>query len=1222
MAIAHSDSELLQEYASFLLEHHLEEAIQRFIHLMKQNELPLLKHYAHLSETEFTALIKTNVETFLRVMAEGRALEGAIENSKLWKANSLPQMSRDQVKIADMVKVYSVRKQLFAQMLPYFTTEVEKITRVISAIEQLYVDMYEVAYQTFTEIWQEDFRKQQAEMLREKEFSQLLLNSIGDAIVTYDKEQRITSWNKVMQERQGITAEDAIGKHLFDVYPQFKETEWKDYINDILSGKNISIKEKSYVNKQGYYNLEMVPVLEKGDVIGGLTIVRDITASKLAEQNIQATRDFYMSMLEDFPALIWLAGTDAKCYYVNKSWLDFTGRTTDQEKGDGWTEGIHEDDLEQCFSTYTNSFAAREAFTMEYRLKRHDGVYRWIIDFGKPLYNTDGSFAGYLGACFDISDQKEAAASLQENQNLIQKITDTTPGLLYLYSLQAKRHVYINLKVKDILGYEPEELCDAPDDMLTKIVHPEEVERAYNHLHELGQAADGEILTFEYRARHKNNSYRWIRTSETVFKRNDTGEVILIAGNALDITESKESQSAITRQDQELQLAYNQLKAKKEELNTLNEQLDKRVRERTQELQASNERFNTISKVTNDILWDWNILTEEIWWSENFHKVFGHDKATTMPDIDTWLTYIHPDDRDRIRESFFSVLKSTENQWTGEYLLQKADGTYASVYDRGYILRDAEGAPYRMLGSIIDFTELRNIEKELNYQNKITKLITDNATAALFMMNDQGRCTFMNPAAEAMIGFTLDEVKDMPLHNAIHHTHPDGSHYPIEECPIDRALPQDNSVRAHEDVFIRKDGTFFPVLCAAMPIKENGEAIGTVIEVRDLTEEKKAQQELLESTQRLRFVTESMPQKVWTANAQGEIDYFNKRWYDYTGLSFNDLTGWGWAEAIHPDDRARNLELWKHAISTGEDFQLEHRLRRADGEYRWHLSRGIAQTDNEGNITMWIGTNTDTHDIKTALDNLERTRQELANKNGELERINTDLDNFVYTASHDLKAPVLNLEGLSLRLEKQLGGKMTEMESIIFHMIKSSVDKLKNTIVDLTKITQVQKEMEDEPELLQFDDVLEDVKSDIHMLILEAGADIQADFKVPALQYTRRNLRSVLYNLISNSIKYRAADRTPTIKVSTFTEGDYIVLCVSDNGLGIEEHQVSKIFNMFYRLHTHVDGSGIGLYIIKKIVENKGGRIVVESEPDKGTNFKVYFKATKALIPAVHLSSL
>src|SRR6476661_4091510 len=133
---------------------------------------------------------------------------------------------------------------------------------------------------------------------------------------------------------------------------------------------------------------------------------------------------------------------------------------------------------------------------------------------------------------------------------------------------------------------------------------------------------------------------------------------------------------------------------------------------------------------------------------------------------------------------------------------------------------------------------------DLEAHIKLIKTITDNATAALLMMNKSGFCTFMNPAAEQMFGYSFEEISAKPLHYMIHHHRPDGSDYPLEECPLDRALPQNFEMRAHKDLFFRKDGSSFPVLCAASPIFENGEPVSTVIEVRDITEQQKYEAEI------------------------------------------------------------------------------------------------------------------------------------------------------------------------------------------------------------------------------------------------------------------------------------------------------------------------------------------------------------------------------------------
>jgi two-component system CheB/CheR fusion protein len=138
---------------------------------------------------------------------------------------------------------------------------------------------------------------------------------------------------------------------------------------------------------------------------------------KKRTHDINTARDFYLKIFEDFPALIWRAGLDMKCNYFNRTWLDFTGRTMSEEVGDGWVTGVHPDDLDFCFKTYVDSFKKHEAFKMEYRLKNKNGEYRWIRDIGRPFYGFDNEFAGYIGSCYDVTDERENQTKLQDLNN-------------------------------------------------------------------------------------------------------------------------------------------------------------------------------------------------------------------------------------------------------------------------------------------------------------------------------------------------------------------------------------------------------------------------------------------------------------------------------------------------------------------------------------------------------------------------------------------------------------------------------------------------------------------------------------------------------------------------------------------------------------------------------------------------------------------------------------
>ena len=176
-------------------------------------------------------------------------------------------------------------------------------------------------------------------------------------------------------------------------------------------------------------------------------------------------------------------------------------------------------------------------------------------------------------------------------------------------------------------------------------------------------------------------------------------------------------------------------------------------------------------------------------------------------------------------------------------------------------------------------------------------------------------------------------------------------------------------------------------------------------------------------------------------------------------------------------------------------------------------------------------------------------------------------------------------------------------------MIKTSILKFKTTILDLTEIAKVQKQFETETDKVNLSEILDEVLLNINNTIIESKAEIKVDLKdCCLLNFSRKNIRSIFYNLISNAIKYHSPDRKPVIHIKTQIIDNFCLLSVQDNGLGFDEDQTDKIFIMFKRLHTHVEGTGVGLYIVKRIIENAGGKIEVESKKGVGSIFKVYFK--------------
>lgn len=248
---------------------------------------------------------------------------------------------------------------------------------------------------------------------------------------------------------------------------------------------------------------------------------------------------------------------------------------------------------------------------------------------------------------------------------------------------------------------------------------------------------------------------------------------------------------------------------------------------------------------------------------------------------------------------------------------------------------------------------------------------------------------------------------------------------------------------------------------------------------------------------------------------------------------------------------------------------------------------------------------------KLTLEANQQLEERVEERTKELTKVNKDLDNFVYTASHDLKAPIHNMEGLMTALHETLEEKKLHLEEVkpIIDMMHSAINRFKNTLTDLTEVAKVQYEETTGKDKVSFQEILEDVKVNIRDMIEEHDAEIIADFsEVPEIYFSRKNLRSIIYNLVSNSIKYSSPHRKPSIAISTSKEGSFTLLTVRDNGLGLRKQDEEKVFGMFKRLHSHVEGTGVGLAIVKRIVENCEGKIEFESELDKGSVFKVYLK--------------
>jgi len=356
---------------------------------------------------------------------------------------------------------------------------------------------------------------------------------------------------------------------------------------------------------------------------------------------------------------------------------------------------------------------------------------------------------------------------------------------------------------------------------------------------------------------------------------------------------------------------------------------------------------------------------------------------------------------------------------------------------------------------------------------------------------------------------------------------------------------------------------------------------------------------------------EGIPQIAWTTTSLGEHIRFNRRWFVYTGLpATNDPPRHLW-DCVDPADVGAAEARWLHSLRTHEALELECRLRNAAGEYRWMLGRALPSYNERGELLEWIGTYTD-------IDEQKHTQRQLQENHTHLQRTNADLDTFIYTASHDLRQPITNIEGLLQALQEELPAEVQQAGAVqpVLGMMQGAIERFQLTISQLTDVSRLQATHQQALEPVDLAAMVEEVRLDLLPLLTTAGGQLTLDVQAcPTVFFSAKNLRSLLYNLLSNALKYGHPDRVPVVHLRGYYLGAHTILEVQDNGLGLSEVQQGKLFRLFRRLHDHVEGSGIGLYMVKKMVENAGGTITVQSQSEVGTTFRVALPDPPAVSP-------
>lgn len=576
-------------------------------------------------------------------------------------------------------------------------------------------------------------------------------------------------------------------------------------------------------------------------------------------------------------------------------------------------------------------------------------------------------------------------------------------------------------------------------------------------------------------------------------------------------------------------------------------------------------------------VWDWDVVQNRIEWSDRVYAIHGIERGTFGGAVEDLSALIHPEDRERVEKAIHDALER-DTPYDIEFRAIHPNGNIRWVSTTARVFRNEKGAPTRMLGAITDVTARKEADAHLLRQWRTFDTALSNTPDFTYIFDLAGRFTYINRALlslwqkplEDAVGKNFFELGYPPelaarlqrqIQEVIHTKGPLRDHTPF--------TGPTGETRHYEYILV-------PVFNAA------GEVESVAGSTRDITERNMAEEALRKSEERLTFALE----------AGGGVDTWD---WDIPEKTLEPARIAGFVEHIHPDDRARVDASIRYALETGGDFAQEYRIVQPDASVRWVSARGRCHLDQAGNPVRFPG-------VVFDVTGLKRAEEDLLQSNQELKRVNRELEEFAYVASHDLQEPLRTVNIYSQLILRDIG---PEKEKLYQYagFIQRGVIRMEALIRDLLTFSRA---VHAEELALGTADLAAALGEALSVLKedIEENAAVISSGPLPSVRGDTAQMAHVFQNLISNALKYRRNEVPPQVHISAEPDEGQWIISVEDNGIGFEPRYANRIFGLFKRLHTkEYPGTGLGLAICKRIVERYGGRIWAEGRPGAGAAF-------------------
>jgi PAS domain S-box-containing protein len=1045
------------------------------------------------------------------------------------------------------------------------------------------------------------------EALRRSEQQFRLLSACSPVgIFLTDTEGRCTYTNPRCQEICGFTFEESLGEGWARfLHTEDRERVFNNWTEHARQGREYSEEHRFVTSQEDIRHVRVRSahmLSDTGELIGQVGTVEDITEQKRVEDEIR----FQANLLDMVGQAIVATDWNGRIVYWNRFAVKLYGWQSAEVIGRNIIDVTPSEASTEEAIVIMSRLRAGESYSGEFLVRRRDGTVFPAMTTVTPIRNTEGELIGIVGVSIDISERiklerelREREAALAQSEERYRSLVQATSAIVWNTPASGE----FEAEQPGWSAFTSQTFDELKGTGWLDAVHPDD--RAHTMRTWEEALATRSLYEAQHRLRRHDGEYRHMLARAIPIIKSD-GTVHEWVGVHTDLTEQYRLQEQLNAERIRLRDIFMQapafiatLRGPQHVFESANPQYFKLVGNR-----------DNIGKPVREALPEVE--------GQGYYELLDQVYNTGEPFVGTEMSiHLQAEGSGETEERYVNFVYQP---------LKEPGGSVSGIFLHG-----------------VDVTEQVRARKRVEELAKINRTMTDNAASCLFMMDNQGYPTFMNPAAETVTGYVLDEIKDKPLHYAIHHTHPDGSPYPMSECPIKNASESMLSVREQEEVFVRKDGSFFPVSFSVAPLEREGKTVGAVLEFRDTTEQKR-------SEEALRF------------QAAASTLLFSSLEYETTLAAVARLAVPGFADWCVVDIAQDDGSIKRLAIAHVDPQKAElaytlqnkfppgaGRVRPVQDVLRSGISQlmpevtdsllaAIAKDDNHlgilrglglkswiivplvtrgrtlGAITFMLGDSGRRYgNSDLALFEDLASRAAIAVDNAKLYRQAQEAsrakDEFLATVSHELRTPLNAIMGWAQILRRGGGNEQFMMRAIetIERNAKSQAQII-NDILDVSRIITGKLRLEVRPvepaSVIQA--AVETVRpaaeaKDIRIqMVLDSGAGL-----VPG---DPDRLQQVVWNLLSNAIKF--TPKGERVQVRLERVDSHVEIVVSDTGKGISPELLPYVFERFRQDDSSTTrqygGIGLGLAIVRHLVELHGGTVYAHSEGEgKGSSFTV-----------------